>query len=478
MRGKRPSAGPQDARLLAALREEGCPICHVIAGSDDHYFFWFFNENYYETFSLDRLTRSLGFCLAHGARLTRSAVGASQLAAVHEVLVRRIRAILCGPSTERHRGEVPGSALVAYDLCPACQDSEDQVARTAFWLAALLEEPGGADRYARPGILCFPHLGAVVPRVTQNTFERLLAAHESALTSTVASLEELRAELGRIPSEGRQDPVKTLLPSLRLGVGHDRGNGAYPGAEESGGSWRRRDPVGDFLEAIRRADGCPVCLEAGRAWIEWLTWLVDAVPRDSAVEDLLPTCPEHVWATVHLGGAFLALATVRHVVGAIRGVVGRAIQILTPSPPPEPERWSERIKRRLQEPRHRFRAAREMVARALECPVCRRLAVARDRTLALLFALLEDRQHRVLFEDGYGLCLKHVSRALALRPAPSIRAVLVEVEAAKLARLHWELEEQMRKAAWNVRPESKGAEGGAWQRAVLRFSGSLGQKAG
>lgn len=371
MRGKRISRGHQDAQLLAALDEEGCPVCHLIAGSDDHYLFWFFNENYYEPFSLDGLTRSLGFCLAHGARLTRSSVGAYQLAAVHEVLVRRIREMLLHHPAAQRRGEGPRPALATYDVCPACQDRESQAARTAFWLAALLEEPGGADRYACPGILCFPHLRAVLPRVSQVTFERLLAVHESAMACALQSLRELTIELGPIASEGRQDLVKALLPSLRLALGHDKGNGAYPVPHESGVSPRSRDPVGDFLEALGRGEACPVCL-----------------------------------------------------------------------------------------------------------PVCERLAVARDRALSLLFGLLEGRQHRATLESGYGLCLKHFSRTLAFHPAPAIRSALVEVEAAKLARLHWELEESLRKVAWNVRPEPKGTEQTAWRRAVLRFSGSLKQRAG
>ena len=33
------SQGYQEARLLSAMDEEGCPICHDTAGSDDRFFF-------------------------------------------------------------------------------------------------------------------------------------------------------------------------------------------------------------------------------------------------------------------------------------------------------------------------------------------------------------------------------------------------------------------------------------------------------
>lgn len=74
--------GYQEIDLLARMTDEGCPVCHLIANSDRDYFFWFFNEHYYEAHTLDALTLSLGFCLAHGASLAQNALGSSQLAAV------------------------------------------------------------------------------------------------------------------------------------------------------------------------------------------------------------------------------------------------------------------------------------------------------------------------------------------------------------------------------------------------------------
>jgi len=236
---------------------------------------------------------------------------------------------------------------------------------------------------------------------------------------------------------------------------------------------RQRDPVGDLLQGLRRADVCPVCLEVRRAWIEWIGWLDNAAFQALAIDDLLPTCPEHVWPTVHLADAFLAVATARQALSTALWDLHIAIRILKPPPPKDRERPVERLKRVLSGPRRRLREARGVLARAVHCPVCARLAVARDRTLALLFALLEDPQHLATVESSYGLCLKPFSRALALDPSPEIRRVLIEVETAKLTRLQWELEESLRKGAWNWRPEAIGTEGTAWRRAVLRFSGSL-----
>jgi hypothetical protein len=463
---KEQSRGYQETQLLAALAEEGCPICHEVAASDDSYFFWFFNENYYEAFTLNGLTRSLGFCVAHAERLVRTAVGSYQLAAVHEVLVRRIRAML---------SDHP-SGMATYDPCPACRDRQELVARTAFVLADLLEGPSGLGHYATPGLLCFPHLRAVVARVSARTLDSLLTIHEAAMAAAMDSLVELRAELGRSSPDGRQDLVKGLLPSLRLAVGHDTGNGVFPIPDEPRAS--RRDPVGDFLEVVRRADECPVCQEMRRAWVEWIGWLDGAVPRGVAVDDLLPTCPEHVWPAVHQGGAFLAVAATEAALRTGLGQVRAAFQLHRPPPSPNRERLLLRVRKALWGPSLRLGSAREALARPIRCPVCERLAMAKDRSLLLLFALLEDRQHRSVVENGYGLCLKHFSRALALDPVPPVRAALIESEAAKLARLQWELEESLRKVSWTWRPEAKGAEQTAWKRAVLKFSGSLAREGG
>src|SRR5262249_55949796 len=107
-----------------------------------------------------------------------------------------------------------------------------------------------------------------------------------------------------------------------------------------------------------------------------------------------------------------------------------------------------------------------------ECPLCRRLDVARDRTIALLGALLEDLHERRAFASGYGLCVCHAARALAtLGPGPA-RDTLGEVMCSRLALLRWQLEEQLRGTAWQARPEARGPEAGAWLDAIKRFSGT------
>jgi hypothetical protein len=91
------------SRLLTYLGEEGCPICRETSGSDERYFFWFFHENYGANETLGALTRSLGFCPAHGAQAVLNLAGQSSLAVVHEVLARRIGSILSREGSGRAR---------------------------------------------------------------------------------------------------------------------------------------------------------------------------------------------------------------------------------------------------------------------------------------------------------------------------------------------------------------------------------------
>ncbi len=167
----------------------------------------------------------------------------------------------------------------------------------------------------------------------------------------------------------------------------------------------------------------------------------------------------------------MASLTVRKALAAVLDLCCLAIDALAPSPVPTSGRRPRRIAQAILGSKPRLRDALHFIGRTPPCPACNRFGTARDRILALLFALLESPHHRASFERGYGLCLKHFSRATALRPPPAARSILTEVVAAKLSLLQWELEESQRKDSWSNRPEVPGAEHTAWKRGVVRFSG-------
>ncbi|MEK7993311.1 MAG: hypothetical protein AAB403_05850 [Planctomycetota bacterium] len=296
----------QVSRLLTNLGEEGCPICRETSGCGERYFFWFFHENYGTVKTLDSLTRSFGFCAAHGAQAIQNPAGQSSLAVVHEVLARRIGPILSREASKRARRKDTGSVLAAIDRCPACRNLDEAVARAASFLAVGLNDPAGMDRYAHPGLLCFPHLQAIVPRLSAHVLGRILNLHESTIVSAMESLPNPHGRTPVISSTERNDPDSELMRALRLVADDDKRPDLYPIGQISGTSSKTRDPVGDFLQTLPDDNACPVCMEVCRAWTEWMAWLGDAVLRGREVDDVLPACPEHVRAAVCAGDVSLA----------------------------------------------------------------------------------------------------------------------------------------------------------------------------
>jgi hypothetical protein len=448
----RSAGGFEQARIRDALARGQCPACEEGGTSDESFFFWFFNESYLEPESIDRLTGSLGFCRAHGDRLAHSEYG-YELATVHLALTRRVLAGLAADVTgARATNLVSG-------LCPPCRDRKEIEDRSLFWLLPVLEDPSEAACYGAPGLLCFPHFRAIVPRLSRPTFERLLGIHATAVSGAQATLSALPAEHAR------------LTTPLAMAVGANP-EIELPPIEGSGLPRGGRDPVDDLLKALARGWACPVCLEARRAWIEWMCWLEAASRRGEDCDDCLPTCREHAWATVRRDTSDLALATARHVLRVSADALYHSAEAVRSSTTRRPSSWLSRAVATLVRPRPDERA-REPLIHVAPCAICERLTVAEERTLSLLFALLLDPHHRAAVDAGYGLCLKHFVRALGLGPAPAIRKALLDIETAKLARLEWELEEACRKSGWQYRPEARGAETTAWRRALLKFSGSL-----
>jgi hypothetical protein len=222
-----------------------------------------------------------------------------------------------------------------------------------------------------------------------------------------------------------------------------------------------------------------VCLEVDRARSEWAGWLAEAASRGWEIEDVLPACPAHV-AAVAGSNPFLGFAVSRKTLRTVQDRIALSRKTRDPSELRDAAPGDRPLRRILSSFRRRNRPPirRDLLGSGIPCPVCKRLDLARDRALSLLFALLEARPHRRRYEGGYGLCFRHFLRALALHPPEHTRGILREVESAQLARLQWELEEFVRKEAWSNRPEAAGTECTAWRRAVERFSGRVTEGAG
>lgn len=452
--------------LLAALRDPGCPVCHVAGQSEPHYLFWLLHEGYAEPDLFDALTASLGFCPTHAMTILRDGGGAGQTALVHEIVAKRLLRIWRDERRNR-----PWLAKIVADhgvpaRCPVCRARDGAAERAAFFLGKLIEAPPDGCDYGRPGMVCAPHLRLLAPTLRTPTLGRVLSLHRAALGGAMKTLADRSAEGGAIE--------RTQRAALHLAVGHARA----PVPDVAPPPPRRERRAAEDVEAlIEPADACAICRIVAQARGEWIAWLDETARTGDVITDLLPVCRDHVWGAWGASGPELRAAVAENALHVASHKVETTLKFLAREPPPASARRPlASLAAAVQGRRYFTRLARVAVARDERCPLCARLATARDRSLSLLFALLEERRHRNTFEAGYGLCLKHFARALALEPRTPVRDFLTRVEAAKLARLAWELGEYARKAAWQARPEAPGDERRSPVAAMYRFA-SWGEQA-
>ncbi len=218
---------------------------------------------------------------------------------------------------------------------------------------------------------------------------------------------------------------------------------------------------------------CAICAEIADAVAEWLGWLARTAEKGgdgAGIWDVLPLCRDHVWQAREVAGPALAPA-----LAAI--VLGEAAQRLTfAADAAAAYAGSRRLLDRLGRVFGAAPARRAVLAslrRGRECPLCARARDAGDRALSLLAALVESDDGRRAFESGYGLCVRHAARAMAMPGHSTLGDIVAQTTHARMALLRWQLEEQLRRGAWQARPQRRGVELAAWLRAGPRFAGTV-----
>jgi hypothetical protein len=452
-RNDRERLGYPEIELRDALHHPGCPVCTVEAQTDDRYLSGFLHESYQEPEVIAQLIASFGFCPVHSAMLFDRMGATSQIAFVHQILTQRLYDTLAGPRS-RFRFSRMLSNLQRPAPCPACRFGDESAARSARFLVRLLDHEDDRRLYARSDLLCCPHLNLLASLGSEELFRWILPIHRAAVQDAF----------------DEPDPSRFIQRTLQVAAG----DGFSPFATPRLGPDVETGPA-DFaqrvIEALPRDDRCAVCCEEQRALNEWYAWLDSAADRRNAIADVLPTCPVHLRAGVRRGGKNLVRALTGHAMTAVRTQLDFAAKALDRS---QALRFGslQSVVAVFGSRRGSFAKARATLARSSLCPVCRRIETARERTLLLLFALLEESRHRSAFERGYGLCIRHFKAVPGLRPAEPALDAIIAVECAKLPRLAWDLEEYLRKTSWSQRPEAKGDELTASRKALERFSGT------
>ena len=473
-------------QFVEELTTGSCPACTRRTSFDLKYRTWFALERYQYQELQTALTDSLSFCPEHADYLCRDSGGRSALVYVHELLARRMLDTLDERDLERFQPETRAP-------CPACESRAKTADRAVYFLRRGLEG-SGSEPYGDPGVCCFPHFRTLTHDTTPNLVPDLLRSQLAALRAAEHALDETEA----IPNDESDDAVAR---ALNVSVGHEPVIFILPRSSSEPTGMSSRDPVEEFTQMLGDGRCCPICLEVGRAWREWVAWLDDHAGSDKDISDLLPSCREHAWGCVRQGGPDLAYAVARSALAPPLERVSKALDSLddsaegatdasdywdqsthleTDGAGDARDRFAERINGRIRTVSRRLPFGGDRrIERALDvldlpigCPVCARLETAQRLAIDLLLALLEQPRYRDAFADGYGLCFHHFGDALAHTPRLDVQEILVDVEHAKLQRLRWELREAQRKSSWDARPEEKGIEQTAGWRAARWFAGA------
>jgi hypothetical protein len=453
--GRKKRAAYIDPVLLWALRNPGCPICADRPRHERNYFFYYLHEGYVEPAALEEMASSQGFCDRHGFQLLNAPGAEEAIATIHVYAAREIRAAL---ADDRQIAR-----LASPTICPVCRSHDAHAHLLTHNVAVILDDEEHGSLYGSPALLCMKHLRMVIPAVSDRAFHLLLDVHSAALSHAFE----------QISDSGQEDDA--FEAALRLTVGYDVASDRFPRfvAADAPSEKAPHDPVASLAEALDCDDACPICRAIERAWLDWMGNVEAAATQGERVEDLVPTCPKHVRATMRYAGLALQIIVITKALTEARRVFDMARQRLEPPSVPDLPGWRRWLRHPRDQTQQRFREAREALSSECRCPVCERLDAARDRSLALLFELLNQPRHLAAYRAGYGLCLKHLSRALALDPQPTAWEVIIAAESARLGILCWELDEYLRKISWDKRAETHGAEQDAPHRALHRFSGII-----
>jgi hypothetical protein len=227
-------------------------------------------------------------------------------------------------------------------------------------------------------------------------------------------------------------------------------------------------PYFELCDALR-ADGCPVCSLLVKHSMTALDTLLYEQVTDPAARDRLREahglCNWHAWMLLRIpagraGVALIYETLLGHQIEALQALQQslrpqpwwrRLVGLLTPAAPlPFLSRWANKA----------------------PCPVCQQHKRADERNyLGTLLDALAEAAFVQQFRASFGLCLPHVTLALAsARHHPSL-PVLVQLQTEKLAALKGRLGDIIRTGDYRFAADIPGNAGPEWQRTIELFVG-------
>jgi len=451
------------------------------------HYFWYLHELHFELPSIDRMQRSHGFCRRHTKYLL--AVGpASTIGRVYNWMLPPFLARL----RAAERGAPPLPDVLPSARCDACETETRAVDGKLRQLQLALQHPEVQEALEQSPTVCLVHVNAIAGALSWDQLRHLTGSVSAWLMREAQSgdwprwLRLVRGDdldaLSRRPAERRAASAEDVRP------------GSSRACDDA--CW---SPSLHHVHELMAQGGCPVCRARRSVLVEYFEWLaVEAGGRHSDWGDAIWLCRTHAWdfasiahedavhrladgAAAHWRGQLRALADglayrpADNPLARLKEIPGRIAarhasaqwwRWLSPA-----DHWPA-FRASLQSPRSRLDCMREIILRGHACPACRAQQTVAGRTLELLVRGLADADTARAYEQSTGICFRDLTLALRLCSDSAERRLLARVERVRLEVLQWELEENQRKEAWQVRYEPKSGEASAWRRVVTQFSGS------
>lgn len=498
--------------VLARLNASGCPVCAHRITETDREFFWFVNEQYYESETISEMNRSYGFCPVHTRHFLKTGANG---------VITTVFSYLTGAALSRlHEAETllehANSRHAALDqcrrvaetlrprgTCRACRGLgwwDDHLTKT---LVETLSDIDVKRAYRKSPGLCLPHFQQAGFDADWESLSYLAEGIRQRVMTIETSREfqivlEHAAGMDFQRSIRRRDGIASSLDVAVLKP-EPSAPALRPPPRARAVPW---SPTFENLRALLTEPGCPVCVACERGTQEYFQWLsveLEGVSEVSAGWDpSRNVCPAHLWELFAAGHTCAATVISKRICQEWLWKIDDLTRHLANKPP---ERMLERASRALvlwgknilndqrrpsfrgmfgfsqvaaavlESPERRLNQMRAVTFREEGCQACYYIQETTRRVLDLVLRALEHPAGRQAYHAGWGLCLRHCIAAAGVAEVPEALAEIIKAQIARLRLLEWELNETSRKVSWSVRYEPKGPEQSAWRRAAQMFCG-------
>lgn len=411
-----------------------CPLCETSAKSDAGYFTRAFSEPRLLAATRDTMTDALGFCARHGASLLSQERFSGGFAHVIHDAIPRLMLLL----NEEYLREswVQETLFGADSACPACAYANRAVRRHAASLARWFSGAEEQARLSQPDILCIGHFQMLAADLAPEARLAGLIHYSDNLKQVARAINALLRRARETDAWALDEAPATLNHVLGLISGRP----AFEPPNVDGGLANALKLCPTFVEAIPFPEACPLCVETERARQRWLQNVQRAAGFRQDAWLLFPTCPEHVRAVARLCEPGLTAAVVSRALSVALRYLHHQVQALVRAAELKeeearikaegPSAWDAYMRKRAKQ---KTEGRKDPSHGLAKCPGCERIDIAADRGTGSLLDLLQQKNNRKAFSQGYGLCMKHFARVYPIAPKGVVRSMLAEDQKGRLA---------------------------------------------